>query len=235
MCGRYAIDRKVTDLVEVFGAEAGDFSRWRPSFNIPPTASVPLLFQGRTDASEELVRRLEPARWGLVPSWSRELKLKYPTFNARSEGLAEKATWRGPLKSHRAILPMTAWWEWTGQRGSKTPNYIHHPDGRILGAAALYSWWPDRSKPDDDESRWLLTTTILTSDAVDELVGIHDRSPVPLPPELWDWWLDPTTAGDQALVDAAVQAALPLASELEVYPVRPFKVGEDGPELIQPA
>lgn len=37
------------------------------------------------------------------------------------------------------------------------------------------------------------------------------------------------------MVDEAVKAALPLAEQLEVYSVRPFKVGQDGPALIDPA
>ncbi|MCD2444336.1 SOS response-associated peptidase [Agromyces sp. SYSU K20354] len=235
MCGRFTLKERPADLAAAVGALEGDFSSWQPSFNIPPTATIPVLVEAKLPDSETFGRRLEPARWGLVPGWSKELKLKFPTFNARSEGIAEKNTWRGPLKSHRAIVPMDGWSEWTGEKGAKMPHFIHHPDGETLGVAGLYSWWLDRSKPDDDDTRWTLTATILTSDAVDELVGIHDRSPVPLPRELWDWWLDPSLVGDQAMVDDAVKAALPIAEQLAVYSVRPFKVGQDGPALIEPA
>jgi hypothetical protein len=31
------------------------------------------------------------------------------------------------------------------------------------------------------------------------------------------------------------EGALPIAEQLEVYSVRPFKVGKDGPALIEPA
>ena len=41
--------------------------------------------------------------------------------------------------------------------------------------------------------------------------------------------------GDQAMVDEAVKAALPIAEQLDVYSVRPFRVGQDGPALIEPA
>lgn len=167
------------DLAAAVGALEGDFSSWRPSYNIPPTATIPVLVEAKLPESEEFGRRLEPARWGLTPGWSKELKTKFPTFNARAEGIAEKNTWRGPLRSHRAIIPMDGWYEWTGEKGAKTPHFIHHPGGETLGVAGLNSWWLDRSKPEDDETRWTLTATILTSDAVDELVGIHDRSPVP--------------------------------------------------------
>jgi putative SOS response-associated peptidase YedK len=122
------------------------------------------------------VRRLEPARWSLVPSWSKELKLKYPTFNARSEGIAEMATWKGPLKSHRALVPATGYYEWqTFADGKKVPHFVHDPSGEQLVFAGLYSWWKKHTLPDDHPDVWTLTATILTSDAVDELLHIHDR------------------------------------------------------------
>lgn len=82
------------------------------------------------------------------------------------------------------------------------------------------------------------TATILISEAVHTLEHIRDRNHVPLPHSFWDVWLDPTdvgrrTSGDQALVDEAVRAALPVAEDLEWYPV--CKVTGDSPALIQPA
>ncbi|WP_085486662.1 SOS response-associated peptidase [Agreia pratensis] len=230
MCGRFAMDKETDDLIQEFVAQGGDFRDWAPSWNIAPTDTIPVLLDSAKDDGGD-VRRLEPARWSLVPSYSKEVKLKYPTFNARAEGLASKATWRGPLKSHRAIIPATGYYEWKTERTRKTPHFIHLP-GEMIGMAGLYSWWPDHSKNEDDDDFWTLTATILTSDAVDQLIGIHDRNPVPLPRDLWDWWLDPTIAGDQAMVDAAVKAALPVASELEAYEVGPVR--GDGPELIMP-
>jgi hypothetical protein len=55
-----------------------------------------------------------------------------------------------------------------------------------------------------------------------------------LPRDWWDTWLDPNIEGDQDLVDAAVQAALPVAGRLEVYEVAPIPFRADGPYLIEP-
>jgi putative SOS response-associated peptidase YedK len=234
MCGRFAMSKDTDDLIQEFVAEGGDFRDWKPSYNIAPTETIPVLIQS-AKGGVEAVRRLEPARWSLVPSWSKQLKLKYPTFNARSEDIASKATWKGPLKSHRALIPASGYFEWTTlSDGKKIPHYIHDPSGQPIALAGLYSWWKDHSKPDDDPGSWTLTVTILTSDAVDELLHSHDRNPVMLPPEWWDPWLDPTFEGTQDLVDAAVQAALPVANSLEVYQVAPIPYRADGPSLIEP-
>ncbi|MBC7593500.1 MAG: SOS response-associated peptidase [Kineosporiaceae bacterium] len=234
MCGRFAQSKDVNDLITEFVATGGDFREWQPSWNIAPTQTIPVLIHSAKGEAAP-TRRLEPARWSLTPSWSKELKLKYPTFNARSEGIAAKATWKGPLKSHRALIPVDGYFEWqTFADGTKTPHFIRNPSGESLLLAGLYSWWKDRSKADDDPSLWTLTATILTSDAVDELLHIHDRNPVMLPESWWDRWLDPTIEGTQELVDAAVNAALPVASSLEVYEVARIPFKGNGPQLIKP-
>jgi putative SOS response-associated peptidase YedK len=178
----------------------------------------------------EPVRQLEPARWSLTPGWSKTL----PTFNARSEGMAEKATWRGPLKTHRCIVPIDGFYERVTDpvTKKKTPFYMSLPDGKELELAGLYSWWRDHLRADDDPDAWTLTATILTSDAVHTLENIHDRNPVPLPRAWRDIWLDPTIEGDQALVDTAVADAVTVANTLEIREVAPLK--GDGPKLVEP-
>jgi len=52
-----------------------------------------------------------------------------------------------------------------------------------------------------------------------------------LPEECWDRWLDPHAGGDQALVDAVVEAATEAAAGLAFYEVAPL-AGDDAPELI---
>ena len=84
-----------------------------------------------------------------------------------------------------------------------------------MAFAGIYSWWKDHSLADDDPGVWTLTTTILTANSVHTLAHIHDRNPVPLPPELWNDWLNPRIEGTQDFVDAAVAAAIPVAEALE--------------------
>ena len=222
------------ELIQEFVAEGGDFRDWRPGYNIRPTDTVAAVIQS-AKGSGVAVRRLEPARWSLTPPWSKTLKTAYPTFNARAEGITEKATWRGAVRQHRSLVIASGYYEWQTDSVSKvkTPYYLHSGDGQLLAFAGLYSWWRNPALADDDPLRWSLTTTILTSDAVDELLHIHDRNPVPLPREFWDRWLDPTVVGDQFLVDAAVEAALPVAERLAVQRVAPIAHNGDGPALIE--
>lgn len=228
MCGRFAVDSEINELIEEFVATGGDVNDWRPSYNIRPTDPVPVVLESARTGSP--VRRLELARWSLVPSWSKELKTKFPTFNARSEDVATKSSFKASVATKRAIIPAAGYYEWHTVGKTKTPFYIHDPQG-TLAFAALYSWWRDHSLADDDPARWVLTATIMTMPAVPHLAGIHDRNPVPLPRDWWDSWLSTEIDGDQSFVDAAVAASSEVASSLDFYQVAPL--GEDGPSLIE--
>jgi putative SOS response-associated peptidase YedK len=217
MCGRFAMDKSTDDLIEEFVAVGGDFRDWRPGWNIRPTDPIAVVLESMKDAPEP-TRRLEVARWSLTPGWSKTLKMKVPTFNARSEGITEKASFKAAIRSKRALIPADGYYEWQTDpvTKKKTPFYLRAPLGESIAFAGIYSWWKDHSLADDDPGLWTLTTTILTANSVHSLAHIHDRNPVPLPRELWNDWLDPRIEGTQDFVDAAVAAAVAVAESLEV-------------------
>jgi putative SOS response-associated peptidase YedK len=234
MCGRFAMDKGTDELIEEFVAVGGDFQDWRPGWNIRPTDPIAVVVaSSKGSESGEPFRRLEPARWSLTPGWSKTLKMKVPTFNARSEGITEKASFKAAIRSKRALIPATGYYEWQTDpvTKKKTPYYIRPADGELLVFAGIYSWWKDHSLAEDDPKLWTLTVTMLTADAVHTLDHIHDRNPVPLPRELWSDWLDPRIEGDQSFVDAAVSAAVPVAEALEIIPIP--AVTDDPPESGQ--
>lgn len=225
MCGRYTLDVTSAELSRML---EGDMTvEWHPSWNIKPTQSVPVFYETITDDGE-ITRKGNLARWSLLPPWADSPKLKFPTFNARSEGLASKNTWRGPVKHSRAILPAIGYYEWKTEGKTKTPHYIHLPDAPLF-FAGLYSWW--RPKGSDDD--WTLTATIITRAATGDVAELHDRTPVILPPDFVAEWLDPGIEGDQTLVDAAADAATEPIKQLEFHTVG--KVTGNGPELVEPA
>ncbi len=55
-----------------------------------------------------------------------------------------------------------------------------------------------------------------------------------LPQHMWLHWMDPTIVGTQELVDEAVRAGVAEASSLTFDQVAPFKVSDNGPQLITP-
>ena len=219
MCGRFALDQTTYAVVAEFVAQTNRFPEWFPRRNIAPTSTIPIVVT--TDSGERVVG---PARWSLVPSWSKELTLKFPTFNARSETAAEKPTFRGSVNSHRCIVPISAYYEWTSISGSKAPHLIHRPDRPLVGLAGLYSWW---SSPDTGER--IATATILTRDSAGILTTIHDRMPIALEPQDYDRWLDPSKGDGAALIAEVSETAAHTASHWDHYEVSPLR--GDGPHL----
>jgi putative SOS response-associated peptidase YedK len=241
VCGRFALDKQTDDEIREFvaaGGKAEDWatSDWQPSWNIAPTTMIPTVIKSSRGEGAP-IKRLELARWSLTPSWSKTLKVSFTTFNAVADELSEKPTYRGPMKRHRAIIPVTGYYEWRKNPPdgkTTTPFYVSSPEQHTLGLAGLYSWWKNPALAEDHPDLWTLTTTILTSTQIDQLIGIHDRNPVPLPREKWDDWLNPEIEADQHWINAMVATAFPVAATLSVREVAKFNNKMDGVYLTEP-
>ena len=215
MCGRYTIT--ITDVADHLRAEQGAFE-FAPSYNIAPTQQVPIVRE-RADA-----RVITSAKWGLLPNWVKDPKaFKASMFNARSESVAEKASFKGPLRHKRAIIPASGFYEWRRQGRTKTPHYIQLVNGEPIGFAGLYDLWKDE----------LLSCTILTTAANETMAKLHDRMPVILAPEDYDRWLDPEVT-DPAEVQDLLK---PYSGEMQAYPVSSAvnSPRNNGPELLAAA
>jgi putative SOS response-associated peptidase YedK len=75
-----------------------------PSYNVAPTQPVRVvLARAPRDAPETTpVRQLRTARWGLVPSWSRDPKIGSRLINARMETITEKPSFKAAAARRRA-------------------------------------------------------------------------------------------------------------------------------------
>lgn len=234
MCGRYANTKSGDELGQYFEADEVDDVAMPPSWNIAPTQHVPIVVDRvpKDDPDGMPSRLVTAARWSLVPRWATELASPYPTFNARSETVHEKNTFKGALVHARAILPADGYYEWHTVGTTKTPHYITDPVEGELAFAGLYSWWRAPFPEGGTPTPWVLTATMLTRAAHGPAASIHDRAPVTLPREVWDEWLDPTVEGDHDLVEMVVAESQAVLERLEVHPVAPLH--GDGPQLIAP-
>lgn len=231
MCGRYVMSRATGDLLAYYDAMEAVGSAPGPSWNVAPTQNVPIVTEKLSD--DVLERRLLTARWGLVPSWAKDVKLGSKLINARSETILEKPSFRKAAVKRRALVPAEGWFEWEkSPDGKKIPTYLHSESEDLLSLAGLYEFWPDPSLPEDDENKWLLSCTILTTTAQDSLG--HDRAPLIVPRDLHADWLDPgtTSASDvQQLLEAIPEPVI----TPRVVSDRVNSVRNNGPELVEPA
>ncbi|MDN4174268.1 SOS response-associated peptidase [Nocardioides sp. SOB77] len=245
MCGRYASSRRAEDLVEEFDVDALRIAApLEPDYNVAPTKDVYAVVErppsGQVaERAEGAERQLRVVRWGLVPSWAKDVSIGNRMINARMETVAEKPAYKRAFAKRRCLLPADGYFEWyptqqTTKAGKplKQPFFIRPRDGGSLAMAGLYEIWRDPARAEDDPDRFVWSCTVITTDAEDELGHIHDRMPLMVEPDRWSAWLDPTAAQD-SLLDLLVPAA---PGALEAYPVsrEVSNVRNNGAHLLDP-
>ena len=220
MCGRYASSRDARDLASAFSVEEPPEQVLPPSWNVAPTDPVYAVLQ-RGD-----VRALRVLRWGLVPSWAQSAKGAARLINARRETVTSKPAFRAAYARRRCLLPADGYYEWQRDGTRKQPWFLAPRDGEPLAMAGLYEVW---APPEGGDRLW--TCTVITTDAADELGHIHDRTPLVVPRDAWDRWLDPELEdpGEDVLVPG-------VSGRLDAWPVGPAvgNVRNNGPELVAP-
>lgn len=217
MCGRYALNGSPARLKEHFGTTNElDF---RPSFNIAPTQTVPVV---RLDEAGNRVFTF--ARWGLIPSWVNDPEELQHPINAKAETAAIKPMFRHAYRTSRVLVPADAFYEWMPDDG-KQPYLVRLRDGEPMGIGGLLENWKG---PEGD----VTTFTILTTDANPLIAKIHNRMPVIIRPEDYAAWID-TNLTDVTRIQAMAQTYP--ERFMEAYPVS-RKVNSpqhDSPDLIE--
>jgi putative SOS response-associated peptidase YedK len=188
--------------------------------NIAPTQPVPIvrIFEGK--------REFALVRWGLIPSWVKDPRGFTLLFNARGESAAEKPAFRNAMKRRRCLFPADGFYEWKQDGKAKRPYFVRLKAGGPMAFAGLWESWMG---PNGEE---LETAAIVTTAASREIAHIHDRMPVIVPPQAFDFWLDPNVDAEMA---AAVIAPAP-DGLLESYLVSSAvnRTANDTPDLLDP-
>jgi len=238
MCGRYASARDKHQLLEEFQVELdGDPDKeLGPDYNVAPTKNVYAVLSRVPKEAERAVRQLRVVKWGLVPAWAKDPSVGSRMINARIETVAEKPSYRQAFAKRRCLLPADGYFEWMpveGDKKKKRPYFIHPADGGVLAMAGLYEFWKDPGREDDDPLKWLVTCTVITTDAEDDLGRIHDRMPMMIEPERWAEWLDPKLT-DTKLASGLLVSAQPGRLTADPVSTDVNNVRNNGPDLIKP-
>ncbi|KAJ4818904.1 embryonic stem cell-specific 5-hydroxymethylcytosine-binding protein [Rhynchospora pubera] len=207
-----------------------DVNRFQPSYNVSPGRYVPVATVRRVNSGENGGNEVEPVvhcmKWGLVPSFTKknEKPDHYKMFNARSESIKEKASFRRLIPANRCLVAVEGFYEWKKDGSKKQPYYIHFKDDRPLVFAALYDSWSN------SDGEVLYTFTILTTRCSTSFEWLHDRMPVVLGSRSCiDSWLDTSNQKFESLLVPYEGLDLvwhPVTSEVG-------KTSCDGPECIK--
>ena len=223
MCGRYTLHSSAQEIARVFEAQlTAGLEALEPRYNIAPTMAAPVVRVADTG------RVIELMRWGLIPHWSREPTTPYSTFNARGEDAAGKASYRGPMRYRRCLVPVDGFYEWQkggggDGGGGKQPYLVQLTDERPFALAGLWDVWGDE----------LQSYTILTTRANDAMAPIHPRMPVVIRPADYARWLDPGVQTPAAVADLL---APPPSGLMKLTAVSRYvnNARNEGPRCIEP-
>lgn len=190
MCGRvgYIIDAKTKAALRSLGYDPKyPPDEVPPGFNVAPIEPVPIVHQGNGELT------LSFMRWWLHPHWSKdEPNQKYAMFNARAETVNSSRAFKGPMRHHRCIMPVSYFIEWRKEAGKKVPMCIKREDQAPLLLAAIYDLWQDS----------LLSCAVLTQQADPAFAAIHHRMPLILETGQAKQWLDVGLGAEEALEGA---------------------------------
>jgi putative SOS response-associated peptidase YedK len=187
MCGRFTLTASPALIEEAFGLFDGLPTELTPRYNISPTQTVLALRQ----KPGELQPRYCELLWGLVPSWAKDTSIASRLINARSDGVADKPSFRTAFKKRRCLILADGFYEWKtlppsgGQKKpSKQPYRIRLGNGKPFAFAGLWESWGD------GDNR-LESCTIITTDANAMMKPLHGRMPVILDPKDYAAWMRP--------------------------------------------
>lgn len=205
MCSRYSLTSPPEAVRAYFGYR--DTPNFPARYNIAPTQAVAVVRHDR-----EGQRQFRLMRWGLLPSFVKDLK-QFPTLiNARSEEVLDKPSFRQAMRYRRCLVPADGFYEWTGPKGKRRPFLLRPHAPHLIAFAGIYERWRDAEGAEID------SVAILTCPANRTVGPLHDRMPVVLPVEHFEVWLD-VKGTDAATALALLQPASDdLLAAIEMHP-----------------
>ena len=133
-----------------------DRERYLRAFGVPPpphpcvedlwpgSVGIFLRRPREADSGDEAVPARESLAgvFGLLPHWAKDEKLARHTYNARSETVHEKPSFRDAWKrAQHCIIPADAIFEPDWRSGKAVATRITRADGAPMGIAGLWSSW----------------------------------------------------------------------------------------------
>ncbi len=229
MSGRFCLTASPQDVARHFALDGVE--PFPPRWNIAPTQPILLIedageWRGR--GSNQPDRRAALARWGLIPSWVKDVSAFPLIVSARCEGIAEKPSYRGALRHRRVLIPATGFYEWQRRGKGKTQPFLIRPvSGGLLALAGLKETYlsPDGSEID--------TACLISTEAKGAAADVDERMPLIIKEKHFARWLDCRNV-EPCGVSQLLQCPDGLGLEAIAISEKVNKVANTGPDLHEP-
>jgi len=155
--------------------------------------------------------RCSLARFGLIPHWAKDVRLGRKTYNARTETVQEKPSYRTAWKSRQfAIALLNDFFEPCWESGRAERWCIRRADGQPMGVASIWDRWVEPGTGEVITSFSMLTVNADGHPVMGRLhrPGDEKRSVVVLEPERFQSWLDADPAAAMAYCSVPADGVL---------------------------
>ncbi|WP_407270829.1 SOS response-associated peptidase [Radiobacillus sp. PE A8.2] len=176
MCGRFTLHAEDLEILKEY--DLTEMPNYDQRYNIAPGQKVlAIIHDGKQKRAGYLT-------WGLVPAWSKDLKIGFKMINARSETAHQKPSFKRLMSQKRCLIVADSFYEWERLDKGKQAKRIALKNRHLFAFAGLWDKW-------EHEGEELYTCTVLTRAANTFMQPIHDRMPVILPKEKENEWIEP--------------------------------------------
>ncbi|GAB4344043.1 MAG: SOS response-associated peptidase [Flammeovirgaceae bacterium] len=219
MCGRYTLAKTLEEVRDRFKVKdiRGTYSmRW----NAAPSQFLPVIASSTVEAVSFF-------RWGLIPSWSKEISIAYHTINARIESIFEKPAFQYAIQHQRCLVIADGYYEWKTIGKEKIPYYICLDNHELFSMAGIWDVW------NSPKGEPIHSFSILTIPSTSKIRDIHDRMPVILRKDQEKNWISDIKITQNQLDELVVSSQ---NQHLKAFTVskKVNSVETDSPDLILP-
>lgn len=171
MCNLYRMNRAQTEIANLFGQPASSGANF--AAEVYPGYPGLVVAEGGVQAMS----------WGfplILKSKKTGTPLKPKPVNNTREDKLHTAFWRDSFVKRRCLIPVTAWAEAEGIKGSMTRTWYSLPDQDVFAVAGV--WRPTLE--------WGDAYSMVMVDGCELMADVHDRMPTILAREDWATWTD---------------------------------------------
>lgn len=175
MCNLYRMSKSQDEVAHFFDAIVQDMA-------VGPVGNAPEMIYPGYPGLVLAEGKLQQMVWGFPlqrkGAKGQPIKPK-PVNNARTDKL-QGPFWNPSFKTRRCLIPVSAFAEAEGPKGSKTRTWFSMPDEALFAVASI--WRPT--------AEWGAAYTMIMTEACQYVQGVHDRMPVILRRQDWGDWLN---------------------------------------------
>src|SRR5437870_4445917 len=155
MCGRFTTPEQELVMRDVFNGALKDYRR---SFNVAPSQLIPAVKAENT---------FTLFRWGLIPSWAKDVSIGNKMINARAETLLEKPSFKKSFQTRRCLIISDGFYEWKKIGTKKQPYYIRLKEAPAFALGGIWDRWIS------PEGEVIESATIITTAANELISELH--------------------------------------------------------------